>query len=189
MMIQQKAIATNKLKFDFLFILFEICKMDVFLIVLALFFVILGVIGSFLPILPGPITSWFGFLLLYFSEKIDFGLSLLIMTFAVALIIWILDFFIPAIGTKKFGGSKYGVIGTTVGLIIGVISPIPFGILIGPFLGALVGEMINNSKGKKALKAAFGSFLGFLASSFLKLIVSLIYLGIFIEKALTYIFV
>jgi uncharacterized protein YqgC (DUF456 family) len=189
MMTQQKAIATNKLIFDFLFILFEICTMDIFLIVLALFFVILGVIGSFLPILPGPITSWFGFLLLYFSEKIDFSLSLLIITFAIALIIWILDFFIPAIGTKKFGGSKYGVIGTTIGLIIGVISPIPFGILIGPFLGALVGELMNNSKGEKAFKAAFGSFLGFLASSFLKLIVSLIYLGIFIKKALTYILV
>ena len=64
MMIQQKAIATNKLIFDFLFILFEICTMDIFLIVLALFFVILGVIGSFLPILPGPITSWFGFFIL-----------------------------------------------------------------------------------------------------------------------------
>ena len=69
MMTQQKAIATNKLIFDFLFILFEICIMDVFLILLALLFVILGVIGSFLPILPGPITSWFGFLSLYLLSK------------------------------------------------------------------------------------------------------------------------
>tara|TARA_B100000927_G_scaffold159991_1_gene128869 strand:+ start:333 stop:824 length:492 start_codon:yes stop_codon:yes gene_type:complete len=163
--------------------------MDVFLILLASLFLILGIIGSFLPILPGPITSWFGFLILYLSDVTDFSISLLITTFIIALIIWVLDFFIPAIGTKKFGGSKYGVIGTTIGLIIGVISPIPFGILIGPFLGALAGELINKSKSNQAIKAAFGSFLGFLASSFIKFIVSLIYFGIFIKKVLTYIFV
>ena len=163
--------------------------MDVFLVLLALLFLILGIIGSFLPILPGPITSWFGFLILYLSGVTDFSISLLITTFVIALIIWVLDFFIPAIGTKKFGGSKYGVIGTTIGLIIGVISPIPFGILIGPFLGALAGELINKSKSNQAIKAAFGSFLGFLASSFIKFIVSLIYFGIFIKKVLTYIFV
>ena len=160
-----------------------------FLVLLALLFLILGIIGSFLPILPGPITSWFGFLILYLSGVTDFSISLLITTFVIALIIWVLDFFIPAIGTKKFGGSKYGVIGTTIGLIIGVISPIPFGILIGPFLGALAGELINKSKSNQAIKAAFGSFLGFLASSFIKFIVSLVYFGIFIKKVLTYIFV
>tara|TARA_B100000963_G_scaffold333393_1_gene325680 strand:- start:450 stop:941 length:492 start_codon:yes stop_codon:yes gene_type:complete len=163
--------------------------MDVFLVLLASLFLILGIIGSFLPILPGPITSWFGFLILYLSDVTDFSISLLITTFIIALIIWVLDFFIPAIGTKKFGGSKYGVIGTTIGLIIGVISPIPFGILIGPFLGALAGELINKSKSNQAIKAAFGSFLGFLASSFIKFIVSLVYFGIFIKKVLTYIFV
>ena len=163
--------------------------MDVFLVLLALLFLILGIIGSFLPILPGPITSWFGFLILYLSDVTDFSISLLITTFVIALIIWVLDFFIPAIGTKKFGGSKYGVIGTTIGLIIGVISPIPFGILIGPFLGALAGELINESKSNQAIKAAFGSFLGFLASSFIKFIVSVVYFGIFIKKVLTYIFV
>ena len=163
--------------------------MDVFLVLLGLLFLILGIIGSFLPILPGPITSWFGFLILYLSDVTDFSISLLITTFIIALIIWVLDFFIPAIGTKKFGGSKYGVIGTTIGLIIGVISPIPFGILIGPFLGALAGELINKSKSNQAIKAAFGSFLGFLASSFIKFIVSLVYFGVFIKKVLTYIFV
>ena len=163
--------------------------MDVFLVLLAFLFLILGIIGSFLPILPGPITSWFGFLILYLSGITDFSISLLITTFVIALIIWVLDFFIPAIGTKKFGGSKYGVIGTTIGLIFGVISPIPFGILIGPFLGALAGELINKSKSNQAIKAAFGSFLGFLASSLVKFIVSLVYFGIFIKKVLTYILI
>ena len=142
--------------------------MDVFLIIMALFLVLLGVLGSFLPVLPGPITSWFGFLLLYFSDLILISKKLLIITLVIALFIWILDYFIPAIGTKKFGGSKYGMIGTTLGLIVGLISPTPGGVFIGPFFGALIGELLNKNNFKIALRAAFGSFLGFLASTFLK---------------------
>ncbi len=155
--------------------------MDVFFIVMALFLMLLGVLGSFLPVLPGPITSWFGFLLLYFSDLIQFSKKLLIITLCIAVFIWILDYFIPALGAKKFGGSKYGMIGTTVGLIVGLIAPIPAGIFIGPFLGALIGELLNKSDSKTAFKAAFGSFLGFLTSTFIKFIVSMVYLGLFIS--------
>ena len=155
--------------------------MDVFLIITSLFLFLLGVLGSFLPVLPGPITSWFGFLLLYFSDLILISKKLLIITLVIALFIWILDYFIPAIGAKKFGGSKYGMIGTTLGLIVGLISPIPGGVFIGPFFGALIGELLKKNNSKIALRAAFGSFLGFLASTFLKFIVSIIYLGLFIS--------
>ena len=155
--------------------------MDIFLIITALFLVLLGVLGSFLPVLPGPITSWFGFLLLYSSDLILISKKLLIITLVISLFIWILDYFIPAIGAKKFGGSKYGMIGTTLGLIVGLISPIPGGVFIGPFFGALIGELLKKNNSKIALRAAFGSFLGFLASTFLKFIVSIIYLGLFIS--------
>lgn len=155
--------------------------MDVFLIITSLFLFLLGVLGSFLPVLPGPITSWFGFLLLYFSDLILISKKLLIITLVIALFIWILDYFIPAIGAKKFGGSKYGMIGTTLGLIVGLISPIPGGVFIGPFFGALIGELLKKNNSKIALRAAFGSFLGFLASTFLKFIISIIYLGLFIS--------
>jgi len=153
--------------------------MDIFLIVIAALLMVLGILGSFLPILPGPITSWIGFLLLKFSTPIEISNKFLIITFVIALLIWVLDYFIPAIGTKKFGGSKYGVIGTTLGLIVGLIAPIPGGIIIGAFLGALIGELLNNTDSKTALKAAFGSFLGFITSTFLKFVVAAIYFGLF----------
>ena len=154
--------------------------MDIFLIIVASLFMVLGVIGSFLPILPGPLTSWLGLLIVHFTEVIPMNTSFLIITLIIAILIWVLDYIIPAIGTKHFGGSRLGMIGTTVGLIIGLFAPIPGGIIIGPFLGALVGELINSNDSKIAFKAAFGSFIGFLTSTFIKFIVSIIYLGLFI---------
>ena len=154
--------------------------MDIILIIIAALFMLLGIIGSFIPILPGPITSWFGLLIVHFTDAIPIDKSFLIITFTIALFIWLLDYIIPAIGTKRFGGTKYGMIGTTIGLIIGLIAPIPGGIIIGPFIGALIGELINKSDTKKATKAAFGSFIGFLTSTFIKFVVAIIYLGLYI---------
>ena len=154
--------------------------MDIILIIIAAFIMFLGIIGSFLPVLPGPLTSWIGLLVLHFTDVIPMDKTFLIITFAVAICIWILDYIIPAIGTKRFGGSKYGMVGTTIGLIVGLLAPIPGGIIIGPFIGALLGELINKNDTKAATKAAFGSFIGFLTSTFIKFVVAIIYLGLFI---------
>lgn len=158
--------------------------MDIFLVIIAALFMVLGIIGSFLPILPGPLTSWVGLLIFYLTKAVPINWTFLIITLIIALGIWILDYIIPAVGTKRFGGSKAGMVGTSLGLIIGLIAPIPFGIIIGPFVGALIGELVNKSDFNKALKAAFGSFLGFVASTFIKFIVAVIYLGFFIVKVI-----
>lgn len=155
--------------------------MDLLIIGTATIVMLLGIAGSFLPVLPGPLTSWVGFLILATSESIKLSTTFIILTGLVALVIFILDYTIPAMGTKKFGGSRYGVIGTTLGLIIGLLAPIPGGIIIGPFVGALIGELIYNNDQKRAFKAAFGSFVGFITSVLMKFIVSLVYLGLFIS--------
>ncbi|MCK8479311.1 DUF456 domain-containing protein [Psychroserpens algicola] len=160
--------------------------MDIFLVILAAFLMILGIIGSFLPVLPGPLTSWVGLLVFHLADVVPMNWTFLIITFIFALGIWILDYIIPAMGTKRFGGTKAGMIGTSVGLIIGLLSPIPGGIIIGPFFGALIGELINKSEFDKALKAAFGSFLGFIASTFIKFIVAMVFLGFYIVKFFEY---
>ena len=160
--------------------------MDIILIIIASLFIILGVIGSFLPVLPGPVTSWFGLLIAHFTDAVPMNKSFLIITLLIAIAIWVLDYIIPVIGTKRFGGTKYGVIGTTVGLIVGLIAPIPGGIIIGPFFGALIGELINKNDAKTATKAAFGSFIGFLTSTFIKFVVAIIYLGLFIGILIDY---
>ncbi|TWO34745.1 DUF456 domain-containing protein [Seonamhaeicola sediminis] len=154
--------------------------MDIILIIIAALLMILGVIGSFLPVLPGPLTSWVGLLIVHLSKSVPMDKSFLIITLIIAILIWLLDYIIPAIGTKRFGGTKYGMIGTSIGLVVGLIAPIPFGVIIGPFLGAYLGELLNKSDSKTATKAAFGSFIGFLTSAFIKFMVAVIYFGFFI---------
>lgn len=155
--------------------------MDIILVIVALLFMLLGIIGSFIPVLPGPLTSWLGLLIAHFTDAIPMNTSFLIITLVVALLIWVLDYIIPAMGTKRFGGTKYGMIGTSIGLVVGLIAPIPGGIIIGPFIGALIGELLNKNDFNGAVKAAFGSFIGFLTSTFIKFVVALIYLGLFIK--------
>ena len=156
--------------------------MDLILIIISALFIVAGLFGSVLPILPGPPFSWLGLLILHLTKAVQMSTTLLVLTGVIAIIIFILDYMIPAMGAKKFGGSKSGMIGTTIGLIVGLLSPIPGGIIIGPFLGAFIGEMLNKNNSKTAFKAAIGSFLGFLASTFIKFIVSVIYLGIYISN-------
>lgn len=155
--------------------------MDIVLIICGLILCLVGIIGSVLPVLPGPPIGWLGLLCLELTEVIPNNYWFLGITFFIALSIFILDYFIPAIGAKKFGGSRAGAIGTIIGLIIGLISPIPFGIFIGAFAGAFIGELVfNKSERKQAFKAAIGAFLGFITSTFMKLVISFIFLGLFL---------
>ena len=160
-------------------------NMDLILVSIGFILCIVGLIGSVLPVLPGPTLGWLGLLFLELTVAIPTNYWFLGITFVIASGIFLLDYMMPAISTKKFGGSKAGAIGAVLCLIIGILAPIPFGILIGPFLGAFIGEIVfNKTKGPQALKSALGSFLGFLASTIMKLTISLVFLGIFIGKVL-----
>jgi len=161
--------------------------MDIFLLTIGFLFVMLGLIGSFLPVLPGPLTSWLGLLILYFTSIVPINYTFLGITLAIAILIWVLDYIIPAIGTKRFGGSTYGVYGTTIGLLIGLLSPIPFGILIGAFLGAFIGEMLHDKKNtRRAFRASIGSLLGLITSATIKFTVALVYAVLFFMKVWEY---
>ncbi len=157
--------------------------MDIALVIIGFLFCVLGIIGSFLPVLPGPFTSWIGLLILHFTDAVPQNWTFLGITLGVAILVWVLDYIVPALGTKKFGGTKYGMIGSSLGLIIGLIFMGPLGIIIGPFAGAFIGEFIrDSSETSKALKAAFGSFIGFLAGTFIKFIVAGIFLWFYFIK-------
>ncbi|MEZ4786344.1 MAG: DUF456 domain-containing protein [Flavobacterium haoranii] len=156
--------------------------MEYILLIIGFCCMLLGIAGSLLPALPGPPISWVGLLLLYLCPGMEKNYWILGITLVVAIVIAILDYVIPAKGTKRFGGSKYGIWGTNIGLIVGIFAPIPFGFIIGPFVGALVGELLFDRKDTtRATKAAIGSFVGFLAGTFMKFVVSIVFLGLFIS--------
>jgi uncharacterized protein YqgC (DUF456 family) len=157
--------------------------MDIILLIVGFVLMLVGIVGSILPVIPGTPISWLGLIVLYLAPSLEFDWPFIIITGVIAIGIYIMDYIIPAIGTKKFGGSRAGAWGTFIGLIVGIIAPIPFGILIGPFVGALVGELaFNQTQGPQAVKAAFGSFIGFLASTFMKLFATFVFLGLFCWK-------
>mgnify|MGYP000530627390 CR=1 FL=1 len=154
--------------------------MNSILLIVSAVLIITGLIGSFLPVIPGPITCWFGLFTLSQIQDFPYNNTLLILTFIVAIIIFIVDYFIPIIGSKYFGGSKYGIIGTTIGLLIGLLSPIPFGIIIGAFLGALIGEYFGGKSVSEGIKPAIGSLVGIISSSIIKFITGFSFLIIYI---------
>jgi uncharacterized protein len=153
---------------DYLFLIFGIIAM------------ILGIIGCLVPVLPGPPLSFVGLLLLHFSRFGHLTTTSLIIFASIAVVVSILDYLVPIWGTKTFGGSKYGTRGATIGLIIGLFLG-PVGIIIGPLIGAFTGEMIFRDDSKYAIKAAFGSLLGFLTGIGLKLAASLVMTFYFVK--------
>jgi len=144
---------------------------DYFLLALALALILLGLIGCILPVLPGPPLSFLGMLALDYTHWGNFDSDTLWTFGLIAVVVTALDYIVPVWGTKKFGGSRAGIWGASIGLVIGLFFG-PLGILFGPFLGALVGELLQKTETEKAFIAAFGSFFGLLTGIILKLIAS-----------------
>ena len=144
--------------------------MDVFWLVLGIVLMLGGIAGCLLPLVPGPPLSYAALLVLQLRAEAPFSLNFLFLWAGLVALVTLLDYVIPVYGTKKFGGTQAGVWGCTLGLLVGFWLG-PLGIIIGPFAGAFVGEWMADRNSEKALRAAFGSFIGFLAGTILKLVV------------------
>jgi uncharacterized protein len=153
---------------------------DYILVTVGVIFMILGIIGCLVPVLPGPPLNFIGLLLLHFTRFGHFTTLTLVIFASIAAVVTVLDYLVPMWGTRKFGGSKYGTRGAAIGLIIGFFLG-PLGMIIGPLLGAFTGEMIFKDDFKYALKAGFGSLVGFLTGVGLKLAASFIMTFYFVK--------
>lgn len=149
--------------------------MDYLWTILGAIFLLAGLIGCVLPCLPGPPLAYAGLLLLHLTTWVQFPLAKLIIGAILAVIVVALDSVVPVIGTKKFGGTKAGMWGSTIGAIVGFFIPLwGLGIIVGPFLGAVVGEWAFGNR-PNAWKSGFGAFLGFLFGTLLKLVVCILF--------------
>lgn len=153
---------------------------------LSIFAIILGIIGfigSFLPVLPGPPLSWLGLLLLFFSDTVgdEISTSALVVTCVIAVVVTVLDFVLPSVFTKIAGGHKSGSTGALIGMILGIVFT-PVGMVLGSFLGALIGELVfENQDLASALKAALGTFVSLILTTGIKAIYCIVILWMIID--------
>ncbi len=155
--------------------------MDIALFIISGILVILGFIGCIVPIIPGVPLSLVGLLLLHFTDAVEFTSTNFILFIVLTIIAQASDYMMPIWFTKKFGGSKWGVWGSTIGLLAGFFFGI-FGIILGPIIGAITGELLSGKRAQDALKAGFGSFVGFLFNTGFKMMVCGYFIWIFFKN-------
>ena len=146
--------------------------MDTLLIIAAILCGVVGLIGSVVPVLPGPALSFVGIICAYMTNNSAISTPMLWVWGIITLVVTVLDYILPAYFSKVFGGSKAGVTGATIGVFAGLFMG-PIGIILGPFVGAVAGEMFNQQRTfGEAVKVGFGSLISFIVGSGLKLVVT-----------------
>ena len=143
--------------------------MDIFLLILAFLCMLIGIIGCIIPGLPGTPIAYAGLWIAQATTRVDFSWQMLLVWGIITIVVSILDYVVPAWGTKQFGGTKYGVWGSTIGVFVGLAFG-AIGVIIGPLVGAILGEMISGKELSNAIRAGWGSFIGILMGTLIKLI-------------------
>lgn len=146
--------------------------MNTLLIILAFVCLAVGAVAVFLPFPPGVPVAWAGLLLARLGGA-AVSTQWLVWAAVVGVVLMVLDYVVPIVATRRFGGSKWGTWGCTAGLLLAVVG-LPFGpgglvgIFFWPFAGALVGEWLHQHELRPALRAAWGAFLGMMAGTVAK---------------------
>jgi uncharacterized protein YqgC (DUF456 family) len=149
--------------------------MDILLIVFAFLLLVAGIAGCILPMLPGVPLAYAGMLLLHLTDKIHFTTHQLIIWLIVVIVLQVVDYITPLLGSKYSGGTSFGNRGCMAGTLLGMFF-MPWGVIVGPFIGAVVGEMLGGQDLSHAIRAGIGTLLGFLVGTLLKVIVCFYFL-------------
>ena len=134
-----------------------------------------GIAGCVLPILPGPPLAYAGLLLLHLTDTVHFSTSQLIVWLIIVIVLQVVDFITPLLGSKYNGGTDYGNRGCMAGTLLGLLF-MPWGIIAGPFIGAVVGEMLGGRNLPQALRAGIGTLIGFMVGTLLKVVICFYFL-------------
>ena len=135
--------------------------MDILLIVFAFLLLVAGIAGCVLPLLPGPPLAYAGMLLLHLTDKVHFTTPQLVIWLVVVIVLQVVDYITPLLGSKYSGGTSFGNRGCMAGTLLGLFF-MPWGVIVGPFIGAVVGEMLGGQDLSHAIRAGIGTLLGFL---------------------------
>ncbi|TAE89924.1 MAG: DUF456 domain-containing protein [Bacteroidetes bacterium] len=150
--------------------------MDIVLIILAFVFLVIGIIGSVLPALPGPPLAFVGLFITYYTTYQPISVGWLIVYGLLVTALVLVDLWLPALATKFTGGSSKGATGANIGMLLGIFIPIPLGIFVGAFLGSFIGELQTGKTNRQAFTAALGVFIGLIGGILLKVLFCLVML-------------
>lgn len=163
-------------------------RMNTILIILAFVFLLASIVCVFTPVPPAVPVAWAGLLLARMGGA-AIGTPLLVWSAVAGVLLMVLDYVIPLLTTKQMGGTKWGVWGCTIGLLIAVVG-LPFGptglagVFFWPFAGAFVGEYLKQRELRPSLKAAVGSFIGIMTGSLAKVVYALVLIVLVVAKLL-----
>jgi uncharacterized protein YqgC (DUF456 family) len=161
--------------------------MDYLLIFLGIAFTIAGLIGCIIPSIPGPPLNFVALLLLNWVDSSIFSNEFMFIFFISVASVTIGDYMLPLSG-KAFGVSRYGIWGSMLGMLAGMIFFPPFGMLIGIAVGAIVGELYAGKENSEALKAGLFTFIVSILMIVVKLVLSVIMSYHFFKETVSYIF-
>ena len=157
--------------------------LTVLLAILCSVLMLFGLAGIVLPFIPGVPLAWLGLFIFAIGTGFErISITTTIVFFIIMLLTLVLDLIAPMLGARKYRASKWGIIGASFGLLVGIIAFGFWGIILGPFIGALMGELIARRELGHAFKSAFGTVIGFLAGTLVKIVVVLIMIGFFVAS-------
>jgi uncharacterized protein YqgC (DUF456 family) len=137
-----------------------------------------GLAGIVLPAIPGVPLVYLGVVAVAWADgftKIGgwtLGVCGVLTILAVAV-----DYLAGALGAKKFGATRWGVLGAIAGIVPGFFFGLP-GMILGPAIGAVAFEYWKNPDFKAASKAGAGVMVGFAIGIVAKCAIALAILGV-----------
>jgi uncharacterized protein YqgC (DUF456 family) len=162
--------------------------MDIALILIGLILTLIGIIGCIVPAIPGPPLNYIAIIVLKFVSDESFPFEFILIWGIIVIIITVMDYVLPVLGAKIFGVSKYGIWGSFIGMIVGIIFFPPVGMILGLILGAIAGELIAGKENSEALKAGAASFVLSIFMIIVKLSLSILFTYHFFVESMEIIF-
>ncbi len=155
--------------------------MTILLFVLAVVLVIVGLVGTVLPALPGAMLIVAGLVVAAWADGFArVGVWTLVVIGAIGAASYLVDFAAAALGAKKFGASPRAMVGAGLGTLAGLFLG-PVGIIFGPFVGAIIGELTVHRDIAKVGKAGLAAWIGFLLGMAVKVGIAFLMIAIFLS--------
>lgn len=154
--------------------------MDSLLWVLAAGLIVVGLLGTVLPVLPGTVLVLAGVVLgAWIDDFARVGVGTVALVGALAVLAWILEWAASLLGAQRAGASRLALLGAAIGTVLGLAMGL-VGVLFMPLLGAAVGELLARRDQQRALKVGLATWLGLLAGMLAKVVLAFTMVGVFI---------